>query len=129
MDNRYGIAVMSTQLSVAKGAPVGFYVAIANQSNDPLVVNFPTSQQYDFALRDSTGKEYWRWSTGMVFDQHLTSISVPGGPKGGFNVDGISLDQIPWPTTGGNFVTLVGELPSSNLPFTGTFRIAITTRS
>jgi hypothetical protein len=129
MDNRYGIAVMSTQLSVAKGDPVGFYVAIANQSNDPLVVNFLTSQQYDFALRDSTGKEYWRWSTGMVFAQHLTLITVPGGPKGGFNVNGISLDHIPWPPTAGDFVTLVGELPSSNLPFAGTFRIATTTGS
>lgn len=129
MSNRYGIAVMSTQLSVAKGDPVGFFVAIVNQSADPLVINFPTSQQYDFALRDSTGNEYWRWSTGMMFEQHLTSITVPGGPKGGFNVDGISLEQIPWPPTGGDFVTLVGELPSSNLPFSGTFRVATTTSS
>ncbi len=124
MDNRYGVAVLSTKLSVATGDPVGFYVAIVNQSADPLVVNFPTDQQYDFSLRDSTGQEYWRWSTGQKPINTPTVITVPGGPKGGFHVDGISLDHVPLPKAKGAFVTLVGELPSSDLPFMGTLRIA-----
>lgn len=120
---RFGAAVLTTKLKVSKGDVVGLYVAIVNQSKDPLVVNFPTSQQYDFALSDKDGKEYWRWSTDQVFEQVQSVVTVPGGPKGGFHVDGIELKEIPLPKSIDEYVVLVGELPSSNLPFSGTIRI------
>jgi Intracellular proteinase inhibitor len=132
---RIGVAVLSTKLKVATGDPIGFYVAIANLSVTDLVVNFPPGLQFDFALRDKDGKEYWRYSTStppptptpmLTPNPGATSITVKGSATGGFNVDGITLDQIPLPKPLGDYVTLVGELPSSNLPFVGTLRIATT---
>lgn len=124
MENtRFGAAVLCSRLKVSRGDPIALYVAIVNQSNDDLVVTFPTSQQFDFALRDQNGNEYWRWSTGRVFTPAATSVTVPGGPKGGFHVDGDELKEVPLPDPIGQYVTLVGELPSSSIPFASRLRI------
>ena len=120
---RFGAAVLTSRLKVSKGDPIAFYVAIVNQSENDLVVKFPTSQKFDFALRDKNGTEYWRWSTGKVFTQAVSVVTVPGGPRGGFHVDGDELTEVPLPKQIDEYVTLVGELRSSNMPFVGTVRI------
>ena len=135
MDTRIGAAVLSTALKVSAGDPIGLYVALVNLSVTDLVVNFPHQLQFDFALLDSTGKEYWRYSTAQPpptptppppanwQTSAASSITLTGSASGNFGVYGIALDYIPLPNPVGDYVTLVGELPSSNMPFTGTLRI------
>jgi Intracellular proteinase inhibitor len=120
---RFGAAVLTSKLKVSKGDPIALYIAVVNQSEDDLVVKFPTSQQFDFALLDKKGKEYWRWSQGKVFIQVESQFKVPASPKVGFHVDGDELKEVPLPPQIDEFVTLIGELPSSNMPFTGKVRI------
>jgi hypothetical protein len=108
-----------------QGDSIGVYVAIVNLSANPLAVVFPTTQIYDFALLDDHGKEYWRWSTGQKFATLVQTITVPGSASGGFQVVGIDALNIPLPTPLPAYVTLVGELTSSNFPFTGMLRILV----
>lgn len=122
---RFGAAVLTSKLNVSKGDAIALYVAVVNQSEGDLTVKFPTGKQFDFALLDKNGTEYWRWSTGKDFTKPESEFKVLGSPKGGFHVDGDELDQIPLPNDVDEFVTLVGELPSSNLPFAGRVRIAV----
>jgi len=61
----------------------GSHVAQANlsvesTSQQPVPFRFPSSQQYDFLLLNSGGREIWRWSAGKFFamvilDRNLTS--------------------------------------------------------
>jgi hypothetical protein len=41
-------------------------------------LTFPTSQLFDAVLRDETGKEVWRWSTGQLFTQAATTRQFSG---------------------------------------------------
>ena len=119
---RYGAALLSSTLSYASGS-MAFYIAIVNQSEQDLVVEYPTTQEYDFALEDHRGQEYWRWSKDRVFSPALTKVTVPGGEQGGFHVFGEELEELPMPDERDGHVTLVGELPSTNLPFASRLRI------
>jgi hypothetical protein len=53
---------------------------------NPVRLVFPTSQEYEVVLRDSSGNQIWRWSDGFAFAQafhqktvsHLTySVDIP----------------------------------------------------
>jgi hypothetical protein len=48
------------------------HLFVRNDGDAPVVMSFPTSQLYDFILRDAEGKAIWRWSRDMVFAQVLT---------------------------------------------------------
>lgn len=38
-----------------------------NESAEPVMLHFSTSQRYDFVISDEQGNERWRWSKGRVF--------------------------------------------------------------
>lgn len=118
--SRLGAALLLSRIQASAGDPLSLYIAIVNQSAADLAVTFPTAQQFDFALLDKHGTEYWRWSTGKVFTQNQTSISVAAGR---FHVAGDALAAIPLPNPVDEYVTLIGELTSSSLPFVGRLRI------
>lgn len=121
--DRLGAALLVSKLT-DDGADFAFYLALVNQTAAAWVVNFPSSQQFDFALADSTGNEYWRWSTGQVFTPTQTSITVKGGPSGGFYVAGpVTLTKLPRPATASAYVKLTAALTSSNFPFTASCNI------
>lgn len=114
---RFGTGLLcSTLVYSGDPAEVGLYLAIVNQSLNSLRVRFPTEQQFDFALKDHCGDEYWRWSTGRIFEQTASEIVVAGGPRGGFHVFGDEVDPMPLPGAPGDFVTLEGSLLSTDLP-------------
>jgi hypothetical protein len=47
-----------------------------NAQGDDTVLQMPTSQDYEVVLRDSKGKEVWRWSDGRFFTPQLRNISA-----------------------------------------------------
>jgi hypothetical protein len=44
-------------------------LAVRNHTEWPVEFTFPTSQRFDFIVRDASGKEVLRWSDGRVFLQ------------------------------------------------------------
>ncbi len=51
---------------------------LQTNSELPLKLQFPTSQEFDVALRDEQGKVIWTWSDGQLFAaaEHQTSVSM-----------------------------------------------------
>lgn len=52
---------------------------VTNTSNSPIVLNFATSQRYDFVVETTSGEEVWRWSDDMSFLQALSTETLPAG--------------------------------------------------
>ena len=57
---------------------------ITNLSDKPLVLDFPSAQQFDWTIVDSSGKTIYRWSKGRAFAQVLTHLTIPVGASDGF---------------------------------------------
>lgn len=63
-------------------------------------LRFPTSQVFDVALRDATGKTVWQWSDGRAFDQATQEVNIgniwnetvrvprPAGDLTGYTIEG-----------------------------------------
>ncbi len=51
------------------GEPIEVTLLVNNRTDRPLRLTFRTSQRFDLALDDESGKEVWRWSAGRFFLQ------------------------------------------------------------
>lgn len=60
--------------------PVQLSLTVENTGARSEVLRFSSGQQYDFMVSMS-GREVWRWSSGRVFIQALTSITLSPGEK------------------------------------------------
>ncbi|MBI1848991.1 MAG: hypothetical protein HYR85_01475 [Planctomycetes bacterium] len=95
-------------------------VAINNSGDEPLRMEFPNSQKYDFSIRDSVGEEVYRWSKGREFESKPSRLVVD---KGGVHyVEEIRLTQASGaPLPPGDYTLewrLTGSLPSAGqVPF------------
>lgn len=56
-------------------------MALRHSAAEPLPLTFSSGQTYEIVLRDSTGKEIWRWSDGKAFTQALRTVAIPSGEK------------------------------------------------
>lgn len=54
--------------------------SVRSATEVPVRVTFNSGQSYDFRLRDSEGKELWRWSSGRMFA--MVVIEKELGPDG-----------------------------------------------
>lgn len=55
--------------SYVTGDRIVMNLAVTAAGRDSVVVEFPTSQRYDFKIVGSDGREVWRWSSGYAFLQ------------------------------------------------------------
>lgn len=60
------------------GVPIQARLTLTNRQPEPLTLSFPTSQRYDFVLRDAAGAVRYRWSDGMGFLQVLGEERIEG---------------------------------------------------
>ncbi len=51
------------------GDSVEMVLRVANGGTSPVALHFRSAQRYDFAVRDGTGAEVWRWSADQMFGQ------------------------------------------------------------
>ncbi|MCE2901209.1 MAG: BsuPI-related putative proteinase inhibitor [Gemmatimonas sp.] len=50
---------------------VRFAIEVTNDSPKRVELTFPNGRTHDFAVRDSSGREVWRWSAGRLFTQAM----------------------------------------------------------
>ena len=62
-----------------QGDSVRMHLHVTNRGSTPLAFTFPTSQRYDFAVRDASGETIWRWSDGMAFMQAISRATLAPG--------------------------------------------------
>jgi hypothetical protein len=60
---------------------VKFTLHVANRAEKNVELMFPSGQTHDFVVRDSAGREVWRWSEGRMFTQALQSKAISGGDE------------------------------------------------
>lgn len=65
----------------APGDTVRMQMLVRNPTAEAIVLRFPTSQQYDFTVRDADGKPVWIWSQNKLFAQMLTQKALPPGEE------------------------------------------------
>ena len=52
---------------------------LTNATKKNLELEFPSGQEYDFAVLDSTGREVYRWGKERMFTQSLQNRVLDGG--------------------------------------------------
>jgi Intracellular proteinase inhibitor len=118
---RYGVALLASTLKYKDGK-IGFFLIIVNQSMSDLVVHFDTTEEFDFALYDSDGNEYWRWSKGQSFQPTAHDLIAKAQ---GFYVLNVQLDKLPPPPKTPATISLEGKLFSTTLPFKGELKLSV----
>lgn len=86
-------------------------LVVFNRASTPVTFTFPTSQRFDFSIKDSSGVEVWRWSTGRGFQPVVGTITLPPGQSVTFPVTQHFVSRTGAPLPQGIY-TLTGELTS-----------------
>jgi len=63
----------------AEARAIHFSLDLTNASKKHVELEFPSGQEYDFAVIDSTGKEVYRWGKERMFTQSLQNRMLDGG--------------------------------------------------
>lgn len=74
--------------------PLAWTVTVANDTAEPVVLHFPSSQRADVALTRN-GEEVYRWSRGLMFAQVLGTERLAAGEKRELRLDEPGLDVDP----------------------------------
>jgi hypothetical protein len=92
-----------------EAAVVRFALNVTNAGTTPVVLEFPSSQRYDFAVESPSGETVWSWSADRTFAQVLGANTLAAGATAAYEAE--------W-TTGhrpGRYVA-VGRVTSTSQP-------------
>jgi len=97
-----------TSLEVEVGAgTVRFVLHLTNTSAQPIRLEFPAAQRYDFAVQTPAGSDVWRWSADKMFAQMLGEETIPAGGSREFTAT--------WqPGTHSGLFVAIGRVTASN---------------
>ncbi len=70
---------VSSDLAVRVGDDVTFALSVLNESGKKIEITFPNGQTHEIVVKDSLGRERWRWSEGRMFTQTLRNSLVDDG--------------------------------------------------
>jgi hypothetical protein len=79
-----GVKFTTDKLIYRVGTTIRVKYTITNLTDKPLVLTFPSSQQYDWTVTDAEGNLVYRWSKGKAFAQVVTQLTVPVGTSDDF---------------------------------------------
>jgi len=63
----------------ASPSALHFALNITNPGKKDIELTFPSGQEYDFSVRDSLGREVYRWGKGRMFTQSFQNKVLDGG--------------------------------------------------
>jgi hypothetical protein len=63
----------------AEARAIHFSLDLTNATKKNLELEFPSGQEYDFAVMDSSGREVYRWGKERMFTQSLQNRLLDGG--------------------------------------------------
>lgn len=90
------------------GDAVGFALAVVNESDHRLEVDFPDGRTRDFAVYDSAGRELWRASRGRLYTQLVQNRLLAAGDT--------VVYEAAWRAPAPGRYAVVAELRSTNHP-------------
>src|SRR5437867_13073084 len=74
---------LSTDKAVYRsGEPIALTLSVSNHTGAELRLAFPSTQRFDFAIRDAAANQIWRWSADQLFGQMLGAETIgPARPQ------------------------------------------------
>ena len=93
----------------AEARAIHFSLDLTNPSKKNFELEFPSGQEYDFVVLDSTGREVYRWGKERMFTQSLQNRLLGGGETMRFQ------ERADQALPNGSYVA-VATLRSSNFP-------------
>lgn len=99
--------LVTTMEVEAGGEVVRLTLHVTNTTPEPVELEFPSSQRYDFAISRLDGESVWHWSAARSFAQVLGTETLPGGGSVRYEAE--------WPSEGrsGEYVA-TGEVTALN---------------
>ncbi|HWQ22360.1 MAG TPA: BsuPI-related putative proteinase inhibitor [Clostridia bacterium] len=79
-----GAKLTTDKLIYRVGTTITVKYTITNLSDKPLVLTFPTSQQYDWTITDGEGNLIYQWMANKRFAAGVTTLTIPAGTTDGF---------------------------------------------
>ncbi len=93
----------------AEARAIHFALDLTNATKKHVELSFPSGQEYDFAVVDSTGREVYRWGKERMFTQSIQNRLLDGGAT--MRIEERAEQSLP----NGSYVA-VATLRSSNYP-------------
>ena len=93
----------------AEARAIHFVLDLTNATKKNVELSFPSGQEYDFAVVDSTGREVYRWSKERMFTQSIQNRLLDAGAT--MRIEERAEQSLP----NGSYVA-VATLRSSNYP-------------
>jgi Intracellular proteinase inhibitor len=103
----------------APGEPITLTLEVPNRGPHPVTLHFRSDQRYDIVIRDSQGREVWRWSAEQMFAQVLGEEILPPGSAA--LTYGVTLRERLAP---GRY-TVVGIIPAEGGPISASLDLTI----
>jgi hypothetical protein len=79
-----GTSFTTDKLIYRVGTTITVKYTVTNLTDKPLVLTFPTTQQYDWTVTDAEGNLVYRWMANKRFAQVVTQLTIPVGTSDGF---------------------------------------------
>ena len=79
-----GVSFTTDKLIYRVGTTITVKYTITNLTDKPLVLTFPSAQQYDWTITNAEGNLIYQWSDGRAFAQVITQLTVPAGASDSF---------------------------------------------
>lgn len=79
-----GVNFTTDKLIYRVGTTITVKHTLTNLTDKPLVLTFPTTQQYDWTVTDAEGNLVYRWSDGRAFAQVVTQLTISVGTSDSF---------------------------------------------
>ena len=79
-----GVSFTTDKLIYRVGTTIMVKYTITNLSDKPLVLNFPTTQQYDWTITNAEGNLVYQWMANKKFAAVATHLTIPAGASDGF---------------------------------------------
>lgn len=67
LPNGLVMALFTRRFRYRSGESVEFILLKYNRGRENIVLNYPTSQRFNFSIRDIEGNQVWQWSAGRTF--------------------------------------------------------------
>lgn len=109
VEQRGGGEIRSAFAVSAAPNALHFTLNVSNPGKKGVELTFPSGQQYEFSVQDSTGRDVYRWGKGRMFTQSLQNKMIDGGETMRFE------EQAATSLTPGSYVA-IATLRSSNYP-------------
>ena len=79
-----GVSFTTDKLIYRVGTTITVKYTITNLTSKPLVLTFPTAQQYDWTVTDTDGNLVYQWMANKKFAAGVTHLTIPAGASDGF---------------------------------------------